>query len=142
LAGGETVNTEIAGIRAVARDVAARGGAGFGATAARLNEAADALEKTTRMMQSWLGGDQNSALSGASHYLRLFGLTLGGACLAKAGLAAEALAANGDRHELGRVGLARFFAEKVAVAAPGLAQAIASGGGAFEAYEAILAESA
>jgi acyl-CoA dehydrogenase len=142
LAGGKTVNEEIAGIRAVARDVAAQGGAGFGATAARLNEAADALEETTRMMLSWLGSDQNSALSGASQYLRLFGLTLGGVCLAKAGLAAEALAASGERHQLGRVGLARFFAEKVAVVAPGLASAIASGGGALESYEAILAESA
>jgi acyl-CoA dehydrogenase len=88
------------------------------------------------------GSDPNSALAGASQYLRLFGLTLGGACLAKAGLAAEALAANGDESELGRVGLARFFAEKVAVAAPGLARAIASGGAAFEPYESILAESA
>jgi hypothetical protein len=40
------------------------------------------------------------------------------------------------------VGLARFFAEKVAVAAPGLARAIASGGAALEPYESILAESA
>ncbi len=55
LAGGETVKNEIAGIRAVAGDVAARGGAGFGLTAARLNEAADALEETTRMMLKWRG---------------------------------------------------------------------------------------
>ena len=142
LAGGETVNREIAGIRAVAREIAARGGASFGATAERLNEAADALEQTTRMMLKWLMSDQNSALAGASQYLRLFGLTLGGACLAKAGLAAAALAANGDSSELGRVGLARFFAEKVMVAAPGLALAIASGGAALEPYESILAESA
>ena len=94
------------------------------------------------MMLKWQGHDQKSALPGASQYLRLFGLTLGGACLAKAGLAAQALAANGDSNELGRVGLARFFAEKVAVAAPGLARAVASGGAALEPYESILAESA
>src|SRR6202012_1901670 len=105
-------------------------------------EAADALEETTRVMLKWVASDQKSALSGASHYLRLFGLALGGACLAKAGLAAQALAANGDSSEMGRVGLARFFAEKVAVAAPGLARAIASGGAALEPYEFILAESA
>ena len=86
--------------------------------------------------------DQNSALAGASQYLRLFGLTLGGACLAKAGLAAEALAAGGDESELGRVGLARFFAEKLMTAAPGLARAIASGDAPLEPYEAILAETA
>ena len=142
LAGGETVSQEIAGVRAVAGAVAKRGGAGFGATAARLQEAAGALEGTTHMMQQWLTNDPHSALAGASHYLRLFGLTLGGACLAKAGLAAESLAASGDKSELGRVGLARFFAEKVAVAGPGLAHAIASGSAALEPYEAILAESA
>ncbi len=142
LAGGEIVNQEIDGVRAIASAVANRGGAGFGATAARLAEGADALEESTRLMIDWLATDQNSALAGASQYLRLFGLTLGGACLAKSGLAAEALAAGGDRTELGRVGLARFFAEKLAVAAPDLARAIASGGAALEPYEAILAESA
>ena len=45
LAGGETVRAEIAQIRQTASDVAARGGAGFGATAERLAEAADALEE-------------------------------------------------------------------------------------------------
>ena len=44
LAGGETVGREIAGIRAVADDVAKRGGAAFGATAKRLSEAAQALD--------------------------------------------------------------------------------------------------
>jgi acyl-CoA dehydrogenase len=129
-------------IRQVAGDVAGRGGAGFGATAERLAEASDALEESTRLMLDWLSTDQNSALAGASQYLRLFGLTLGGVCLAKAGLAAEALAESGDKSELGRVGLARFFTEKLAVAAPGLARAVASGAMPLEPYEAILAESA
>jgi alkylation response protein AidB-like acyl-CoA dehydrogenase len=142
LAGGETVAQEIAVICAVAGAVAAQGSAGFGATAARLHEATGALEETTGTMRQWLASDPNSALAGATQYLRLFGLTLGGACLAKAGLAAEALAAKGDESELGRVGLARFFAEKLAVAAPGLARAIASGAMPLEPYEAILAESA
>ena len=143
LAGGETVKREIAGIRAVAGVVADRGSARFGATAERLSEAVDVLEETTHTMLRWLGGDQNAALAGASQYLRLFGLTLGGACLAKAGLAAEAVAAQSDdESELGRVGLARFFAEKLAPAAPGLARAIASGAAPLESYETILADSA
>src|ERR1700722_15667149 len=142
LAGGDTVRNEIAQIRQAASDVAAKGGAGFGATAERLAEASDALEDVTRLMLDWLATDQNSALAGASQYLRLFGLTLGGAGLAKAGLAAEALAESGNRTELGRVGLARFFAEKLATAAPGLARAVASGAMPLEPYESILAESA
>ena len=87
LANGETVRDEIAGIRRVASEVAGRGGAGFGATAERLAEASDALEESTRLMLDWAAADPYSALAGASPYLRLFGLTLGGACLAKAGLA-------------------------------------------------------
>jgi acyl-CoA dehydrogenase len=143
LAGGETVKREIASIREIAGAVADRGSARFGLTAERLFEAVDVLEETTHTMMRWLGHDQNAALAGASQYLRLFGLALGGACLAKAGLAAEALAADWeDESELGRVGLARFFAEKLATAAPGLARAIASGGAPLEHYDAILAEPA
>ena len=142
LSGGETVRTEIAGIRAIAQAVEERGGEAFGATGARLAEATDALDRATRDMQRWLAGDQQSALAGASQYLRLFGLALGGACLAKAGLAAEALAADGNRSELGRVALARFFAEKLLPAAPGIATAIASGAGPLGAYEEVLADSA
>ena len=119
LAGGETVKAEIADIRDVARAVAEGGAEGFGGTAARLSEGADALSEATRDMLQWLANDHESALAGASQYLRLFGLTLGGACLAKAGLAAQALAARGNGSELGRVGLARFFAEKLLPVAPG-----------------------
>jgi alkylation response protein AidB-like acyl-CoA dehydrogenase len=98
LAGGETVRSEIAGIRDIASAVAARGGAAFGATADRLAEAAGALEEATAHMQTWLKSDPESALAGASPYLRLFGLTLGGACLAKAGLGAGARATRGTEH--------------------------------------------
>jgi 3-(methylsulfanyl)propanoyl-CoA dehydrogenase len=142
LEGGETVAREIAFIREVAGAVTERGSARFGLTADRLTEAAGALEGTTRAMLGWLRTDPNSALAGASPYLRLFGLALGGACLAQAGLAAEALAADGDESELGRAGLARFFAEKLLPAASGLARAVASGSAPLEPCEAILGTSA
>jgi acyl-CoA dehydrogenase len=142
LAGGETVKNEIAGIREIARNVARSGGERFGETAARLSEAADALDQATGDISRWLASDQESALAGASQYLRLFGLTLGGACLAKAGLAAEALAKEGNGSELGRVGLARFFAEKLLTVAPGIQRAIASGAEPLRSYETILADSA
>ena len=142
LGGGETAVAEIAGIRSVAERVAKEGGEAFGATAKELGKAADALEGATRAMSSWLKSDPEAALAGASQYLRLFGLTLGGACLAKAGLAAEALAKEGNGGELGRVGLARFFSEKLLPAAAGLAEAIHSGAAPFKGYETILADSA
>ena len=92
-------------------------------------------------MVGWLKSDQDAALAGASPYLRLFGLTLGGACLAKAGLAAEKLATEGNGGELGRVGLARFFAEKLLPVTSGINEAIHSGAAPLKAYEAILADS-
>ena len=61
----------------------------------------------------------------------------GGVCLAKSGLAARRLPA-----ERGRIGLARFFAEKLATAAPGLAQTILSGAAPLDGCASILAESA
>jgi alkylation response protein AidB-like acyl-CoA dehydrogenase len=142
IAEGQTVKAEIAGIREVAHTVAERGGEPFGATALRLSEAADALSEATRETLLWLANDQTSALAGASSYLRLFGLAVGGACLAKAGLAAQAHASGGDDSELGRVGLARFYAEKLLPAASGLARAVSSGAGPLQPYEAILADSA
>ncbi len=142
LSGGAVAAREIAGMRAILTEVAVRGEAGFGATAGILSEAIDALEQATAFMRWALGADPASALSGASAYLRLFGLALGGACLAKAGLAAQDQAALGDETQRGRIGLARFFAEKLATAAPGLARSIQSGAAALAPYETILAETA
>jgi alkylation response protein AidB-like acyl-CoA dehydrogenase len=137
LAGGATLKREIAAMRAVVADVAESGEAEFGATAARLGEAVDALEQASAYLGGALGADLASALAGATSYLRLFGLALGGACLAKAGLAAV-----GQPAERGRIGLARFFAEKLATAAPGLAHSIQSGAAPLAGCEAILAENA
>jgi alkylation response protein AidB-like acyl-CoA dehydrogenase len=142
LSDGAVVAREIAGMRAIVGEVAERGDAAFGECAERLSEAIDALEQATSYMRAALGADPTSALAGASAYLRLFGLALGGACLAKAGLAAQDMAAHGDETQRGRIALARFFAEKLATAAPGLARSILSGAGALEPYEAILVETA
>ena len=140
LSGGATVAQEIAGMRAIAADVAATGGVAFGATAPRLVEAIEALDRATKFLSEASGADTQDALAGATPYLRLFGLALGGACLAKAGLAAQNLAAQGDSSQLGRVALARFFAEKIAPGAAGLESAIRSGAGALQQFEAALAE--
>jgi butyryl-CoA dehydrogenase len=124
-------------MRATVAAVAASGEAEFGATAARLGETVDALEQASAYLGRALGADVASALAGATPYLRLFGLALGGICLAKAGLAALSQPA-----ERGRIGLARFFAEKLATAAPGLAHSIQSGAASLAGCEAILAETA
>jgi acyl-CoA dehydrogenase len=134
LSGGEVVAREIADMRAVESQVSARGGPGFGAAAPRLGEAIDAFERATTFVLAAHEAPQE-ALAGASPYLRLFGLARGAACLVKAGLAAEALAVAGDTSELGRVALARFFVEKIATAAPGLAASVASGAAALQDFD-------
>ena len=57
------------------------------------------------------------------------------------GLAKAALAALSRPAERGRIGLARFFAEKLATAAPGLAHSILSGAAPLDGCAAMLAES-
>jgi alkylation response protein AidB-like acyl-CoA dehydrogenase len=140
LAGGATVRGEIHWIHDIARAVSDCGERTFGATSARLSEAADALDQATRDVQGWLANNTESALASSATYLRLFGLTLGGACLAKAGLAAAKLAAGGDSSEIARIGLARFYAEKLLPIAPGLARVVASGAAPLRNYEAVLAD--
>jgi len=132
LSGGAAVRREIAFIRKTAEDVAARNDPAFGATAKRLGQAADALSEATDYVLASLGGDGRDALAAAAPYLRLFGIALGGACLAKAALAPEA--------DAGRVALVRFFAEKLSPAAPGLAEAVTAGAAALEGAEAALQE--
>ena len=73
-----------------------------------------------------LASNPDAALAGATPFLRLFGTTAGG-CM----LAAEALAA--ARHadwaadKPGRIALARFFAENIAIQAPSLADVVTDG---------------
>ena len=131
LAGGETVRREIAMMRAVAAEAAAAAAPAFGPSAERLGAAIDALERASRYLAKSSPGD---ALAGATAYLRLFSLTLGGSCLAKAGLAGLRA---GDP---ARAALARFFCEKLLSVAPGLADAVEAGGISLAPYESILAE--
>jgi acyl-CoA dehydrogenase len=128
LEGGALVATEIARLRQVAAAVAGTNSPEFGLTAQRLTEAVDALDGATRHLLAALTSDQAEALAGATPYARLFGLTLGGAALAEKALAARANGAS-DLLRAEAVGLARFYAENLVTAAPGLAASITSGGG-------------
>ncbi|MGQ9369535.1 acyl-CoA dehydrogenase [Azospirillum sp. ST 5-10] len=128
--GGEPVRALIAEWRAVVADLVQADPPDAGATAPRLAEAFDALADTT----AWLlaeGRAQADVLAGATPYLRLFALAAGGALLARGALAAHRLRAGGDGDPaLGaRIATARFFAENLAVAAPGLARTVTAGAG-------------
>ena len=104
----------------------------FGATAARLGEAVDALDRATRVSDARRSGADAPPRSPARRPIS--------GCSAWRS-AASASPRRGSRRamrrrrrlERGRIGLARFFAEKLATAAPGLARAIVSGAGALAA---------
>jgi alkylation response protein AidB-like acyl-CoA dehydrogenase len=121
--GGKTVALYLDELRATVADVKASNAPVFGTTATQLGEAVDSLARATQWLLAQKGSD--AALAGATPYLRLFGNTAGGCMLADQALAVV-------RHNNGdgaaRTGLARFFAENVAVQATGLERAVTEGG--------------
>ena len=97
----------------------------FGRMGERLGEAVAALAEATRWMGGSLQKNPEAALAGATPYLRLFGLAAGGVYLARGALAA---ARNGvGAAHAQPIAIARFFAENLATAAPGLKDTVISG---------------
>jgi 3-(methylthio)propanoyl-CoA dehydrogenase len=97
-----------------------------------LRDGIDALGEATE----WLlgrGGAPNDALAGATPYLRLFGLVVGGAGLARAAAAAQRLldAGDTDAYDAGflasKVVVARFWATRMLPQARGLLGAVTAG---------------
>jgi len=84
-----------------------------------LQDAVESLERATQWLLGNQHNDLDTALAGATPYLRLFALAAGGALLAEEALAAIRLGGDGA-DAAARTAVARFFAENVAVAAPGL----------------------
>jgi butyryl-CoA dehydrogenase len=132
LSGGETVRAQIASMRATVTRLLKESTPAFGATAPRLRDAIESLDRATSyMLQAVSSNTQSEALAGATPYLRLFALAQGGAALAEMALAANAQAVAGDADpaHTGRIALCRFFAENIAVGAKGLEETVMSGAG-------------
>jgi hypothetical protein len=91
----------------------------------RLSEAVAALAEASRWMGGALRSNPEAALAGAAPYLRLFGLAAGGTYLAKGALAAARDSAGDGQRQA--IAVARFFAENLATAAPGLKETVVSG---------------
>ncbi|MBI3434687.1 MAG: acyl-CoA dehydrogenase [Proteobacteria bacterium] len=124
LAGGMVVRDHIAGLRRTVAAVREANEPGFGATATRLGEALDGLERATGFLLATLEKSMDTALAGATSYLRLYAEAAGGCMLADDALAA--LRSDGANSSA-RVALARFFATNLATAAPGLATSVIEG---------------
>ena len=93
-------------------------------------------------LDQWLIGSQRNnleaVLAGATPYLRLFALAAGGALLAEEALAAVRLAGNGA-DAAGRVAIARFFAENLAVQAESLERTVVEAADSVNDADAALA---
>jgi len=141
LSDGATIAREMADMRGTVEDLRHANAEVFGATAPRLTAALDGLDHCTRHLAAQLAEDPDAALAGATPYLRLFGLARGGTALAQAALAAhrQMIGGDGDQAQAGRIAIARFFAENVAVAAPGLAEVVLHGAASVNGAEVALA---
>jgi acyl-CoA dehydrogenase len=125
LSGGAALKSFLHELRQIADGVNASNDPAFGSTGMRLAEALDSLARASEWMLAQLDKAPERALSGATPYLRLFGTAAGGALLAHEALAAARI---GDGAAPGaRMALARFFADHIAVAAPGLEREIIDG---------------
>jgi alkylation response protein AidB-like acyl-CoA dehydrogenase len=135
LGGGAVVETYLGELRRIVEAVNATNDPALGWSGLRLDEAVGSLTRATHWMLAHLDKDMNEALAGATPYLRLFAVAVGG-CL----LAQQALAAMRHNADAGsRVALARFFAENVAVQAAALERTIVEGAAGVIGAEAALA---
>jgi alkylation response protein AidB-like acyl-CoA dehydrogenase len=133
LDGGKAVESYIAELRKIVGRVRAANDPVLGDTGARLGEAVESLSRATQ----WLLTQKSSpaALAGATPYLRLFGTAAGGCMLADDALASLRDGSTGA----GRVALARFFAENIAVRSGRLEREVTEGGESVVNAEAALA---
>ncbi len=140
LAGGSTVRAAIARLRKTQSAVSACRNPAFGQMAARMRDANESLDRATSWIEGAMAGNRpDDALAGATPYLRLFGLAQGAAGLAEIALAADRALTAGDSNSahVGRIAIARFFAENLLTAAHGLEVTVT--GGAASIHDAPLA---
>ena len=92
-----------------------------------LAAAVDALDTTTDWLIDNDGKTPAAVLAGASHYMRLFGVTAGGAMLARGALIAIDADGGDPALKQAKVTTARFYAEQMLPQATGLATTVAAG---------------
>jgi alkylation response protein AidB-like acyl-CoA dehydrogenase len=109
----------------------------FGTTGAKLRDALNSLDRTSRWLLERVASAPNEALAGATPYLRLFGSTLGGCMLASEALAARTTGDGGGDPER-FVMLARFFAENITVQSGALERTVMDSADAVNDADAVL----
>jgi alkylation response protein AidB-like acyl-CoA dehydrogenase len=133
--GGESVWKLLDELNAIVKKIEASNDPAFGTTGAKLRDALGALERSSKWLLERVTSAPNEALAGATPYLRLFGSALGGCMLAGEALAAKA---NGEGDPARHVGLARFFAENIAVQSGALEKTVTDSAEAVNGADAVL----
>ncbi len=135
LAGGATIKAHIDELRGIVEALNASNDPALGLAPVRLGDAVESLARASNWLRARLDTEPDSALAGATPYLRLFGLATGGCLLAQQALAALRLGADGSA----RAALTRFFAENFAVQAPALERTVVEGAASVMGADAALA---
>jgi hypothetical protein len=135
LEGGAVVRAYLDELRRTVEAVRATNDPAFGQTGVRLADAVDSLERATAWLLGKIEGEPQSAQASATPYLRLFGTTAGGCMLADEAMIARRVA---DGDPAARIGIARFFAENIAVQAQGLEHTVTDGADSVNVADAVL----
>ena len=129
---GGVVRDLLAQMEALDGELAAAGSELAGVRAALANGVSALREATDWIMSHGLA-EPNDALAGATPYLRLFGLVIGGWLLARSALAASRLPPNAGGADAvflqEKIGTTRFYAEQLLPQAACLLPAVTAGAG-------------
>ena len=124
--GGEAVWDLLGELRETVSRVEGLNDTAFGTTGVKLRDAIRSVERTSHWLLERIATDPDDALAGATPYLRLFSVTLGGCLLAREALSARADAAvSGDPQRY--IMVARYFAENITVQSRSLEGMITDG---------------
>jgi alkylation response protein AidB-like acyl-CoA dehydrogenase len=137
--GGATVRVVIDQMRATETALKQAGGQ-LAAIGVALEQGIAAVERSVAHILAGYAGDVAAVSVGAVPFLRLMGIVCGGWQMGRAALAAQARinAGEGDALYPAKIISARFFADHVMSAAPGLAHTVTSGAaGVFELDDAL-----
>ena len=127
---GEHVHGYIAELKAMVEDLRGSNDVALGRAPAKLAAALEDLDEATRFLQSAMAeGRMETALAGATPYLRLFALAAGGAYLARGAVA-------GSSPE--RAALCRFFADNMVGETRALKERVVEGADSLAAAGAAL----
>ena len=127
--GGATAKAVIGLMHETGAALARQAGGDFAAIGSALGDGVAAVARAVDYIVATYGTDIRAASVGAVPFLKLLGIVCGGWQMARAALAAQARIAAGetDPFYAAKIVTARFYADHVLRAAPGLAETIVSG---------------